>query len=305
MTENNRRLTFSQRNGLAPIPRPLNLWEISDDFRKDCWNKFYFILSTSGLITNQNNLSGTYEESSRMLLREIEVDFFRKTEDEANSFLFHVNDHLVKRERKEKYKSFFLGEEYNKIFDLIEFILRNGYYGRAFFADFSDIFRKNLLAYTIVDEECPTIVPAATPEEGETIRQAFEDAKGDKYAAVRKHLRKSAEQINANQPADAIRESIHAVESVLRIVTGEKDFRQALQALEKSRKMHPALKDAFTRLYGYTSDEQGIRHALVDQPQSPSGMEEAVFMLGACAAFVSYVIRKSSAPGAAAAPSAG
>ena len=98
---------------------------------------------------------------------------------------------------------------------------------------------------------------------------------------------------NANHPADAIRESIHAVESVLGIVTGKRDFNQALQVLEKSHKMHPALKDAFKKLYGYTSDEQGIRHALVDQSASPAGMDEAVFMLGTCAAFVGYVIRKS------------
>lgn len=87
--------------------------------------------------------------------------------------------------------------------------------------------------------------------------------------------------------------SIHAVESMLRIVANEKNFSNALQKLETSHRIHKALKDAFKKLYGYTSDEQGIRHALVDQPASPAGMDEAVFMLGTCAAFVGYVIRKS------------
>ena len=31
--------------------------------------------------------------------------------------------------------------------------------------------------------------------------------------------------------------------------------------------LHPALKRAFSNLYGFTSDEQGIRHALIDNPQ--------------------------------------
>ncbi len=180
------------------------------------------------------------------------------------------------------------------IFDIIEHIMR--VHPRSdfnFFEKFHEMFSKHGLAYTIVDEEWPTIVPAATPEEGETIGQAFEAAKEDKYTAVREHLRKSAEHINANQPADAVRESIHAVESVLRIVTGKKsDFNDALQKLGRYSRIHPALNEAFKKLYAYTSDEQGIRHALVDQSQSPAAMEEAVFMLGACAAFVSYVIRK-------------
>jgi len=29
--------------------------------------------------------------------------------------------------------------------------------------------------------------------------------------------------------------------------------------------IHPALEGAFVKLYGYTSDEQGIRHAMTEQ----------------------------------------
>jgi hypothetical protein len=29
--------------------------------------------------------------------------------------------------------------------------------------------------------------------------------------------------------------------------------------------MHPALKEAFTKLYGYTSNAEGVRHALLDE----------------------------------------
>ena len=39
-------------------------------------------------------------------------------------------------------------------------------------------------------------------------------------------------------------------------------------------------------------DEQGIRHALSDNPQANVGQDEAVFMLGACASFSSYLARK-------------
>ena len=52
--------------------------------------------------------------------------------------------------------------------------------------------------------------------------------------------------------------------------------------------MHQGLE----KLYGYTSDEQGVRHSLLDQGQSNVGQDEAVFMLGACASFASYLWRK-------------
>ena len=56
--------------------------------------------------------------------------------------------------------------------------------------------------------------------------------------------------------------------------------------------LHPALKDAFSKLYGYTSNEQGVRHALLDRTDAQAGQDEAVFMLGACASFASYLWRK-------------
>ena len=36
---------------------------------------------------------------------------------------------------------------------------------------------------------------------------------------------------------------------------------------------HPAIKAAFKKLYGYTSDEQGIRHPLLDQDSPNVGVE--------------------------------
>ena len=59
--------------------------------------------------------------------------------------------------------------------------------------------------------------------------------------------------------------------------------------------LHPALSSAFDKLYGYTSDEQGIRHALLDS--SNLQQEDAVFMLVSCSAFVSYLIAKSARAG--------
>ena len=146
------------------------------------------------------------------------------------------------------------------------------------------------LAY-VVDQRIPvTILPAATSEEGRAIGNALEDVRAAGLQGAESHLRDSGRLINAGDWAGSVRESINAVESVARRIAPEA---QTLgSALKKMGKLHPALKEAFSSLYGYTSDEQGIRHARLDEAASPAQRDEAVFMLGACASFVSYMLRK-------------
>jgi hypothetical protein len=56
-------------------------------------------------------------------------------------------------------------------------------------------------------------------------------------------------------------------------------------------KLHPKLQEGFKALYGYTSDDHGIRHALKDDglPQE----EDARYLLVSCSAFVSYLAEKA------------
>ena len=50
----------------------------------------------------------------------------------------------------------------------------------------------------------------------------------------------------------------------------------------------PSPKGAFDKLYGYTSDADGIRHALLEEDKVT--FEQAKFMLVVCSAFTNYVI---------------
>jgi hypothetical protein len=47
------------------------------------------------------------------------------------------------------------------------------------------------------------------------------------------------------------------------------------------------LKESFNKLYGYTSDHGGIRHALTEA--DAVDFEDAKFMLVACSALVNFV----------------
>jgi len=55
------------------------------------------------------------------------------------------------------------------------------------------------------------------------------------------------------------------------------------------------LKKGFLALYGFTSDEQGIRHPLLDKEAPAVDEADAMFMIGACSAFLSYLTNKSRA----------
>lgn len=64
----------------------------------------------------------------------------------------------------------------------------------------------------------------------------------------------------------------------------------ALKRLEDNGTViHPSLKLAFTKLYAYTCDQGGIRHA-EGMFESNVTFEEAKFMLVSCSAFINYLI---------------
>ena len=65
--------------------------------------------------------------------------------------------------------------------------------------------------------------------------------------------------------------------------------------LEDKIGLHPALRAAFGNLYGYTSDEGGIRHALMES--KVVSFDDAKFFLVVCSAFVNFVETKIATAG--------
>ena len=87
----------------------------------------------------------------------------------------------------------------------------------------------------------------------------------------------------------------HAVESVARLIDPHANhtLTPALKSLEKAGAIkHPALIGAFTQLYGYTDDQQEIRHALLGKDAPDVDIDEALFLFGACASFAAYLVNK-------------
>lgn len=145
---------------------------------------------------------------------------------------------------------------------------------------------RELSAYRFVSGQLTDITDA---QEIEMLESALADSR---FAGVTAHLERSLElYANRENPdyRNSIKESISAVESMARIVAEnpKATLSDALKALEKRGTLHPALKEGFMKLYAYTSDEGGIRHAMLDEPNLTAA--DARYFLLSCTSFVNYL----------------
>ena len=283
----NGQYSYSQAQGYEAMPGPLKLGELPDDARTGIWNVLFDHISHSvtreflDALAGGPRIRGAWGE----ILRAKHCQFEHRPADDWNPEFSRIRKDL---------RQYIETQPFNRVFDLIQFVLRQRVCPRSFTARMRDLFTQHKLAYAIDLGPPPTIVPAATPEEGNSVVSAAETLRRVGLSGSALHLSKASECLGRGDWAGRVRESIHAVESVARQVDPEaaRTLGPALASLERLGVLHPALKDAFSKLYGYTSNEQGVRHALLDRSDAQVGQDEAVFMLGACASFASYLSRK-------------
>ena len=277
-----RNLTFSQAYGYEELPQPLKLEEIPDGARTMLWSVLFKFVKSESIYDDDDGrtyVGGIWGD----ILAFLHLEHYGYALDELD---YSMDDFMG-------YKSRFMDDQFNELFDLLLAIMRRPECPQAFIWAVADVFKESRLAYVVDIDPPPTIYPSATREEGEAVLRATAELSKAGLAGAVNHLRKAADCIRQGDPPGAVRESIHAVESTARSLDPKaNDLKPALRSLEAAGGLHPALKQAFSKLYGFASDEQGIRHALIDSPQANVGQDEAVFMLGACASFSSYLARK-------------
>lgn len=95
---------------------------------------------------------------------------------------------------------------------------------------------------------------------------------------------------------NSIKESISAIESGYNSINGEKS-RNLPEAIKKAEKLgfllHPALSRGIQNIYGWTSNEDGIRHAMTEA-EVQVAEPEAKLMLTMCSSMLGYIKQKSS-----------
>ena len=180
--------------------------------------------------------------------------------------------------------------------DFIEFVLSNFPFSsqeRDSFRDACNFWlEREMSAWRVVGN---TVARLTSDEEIEAVDAAC--VLEDSFAPAATHARAALTLLSDRKSPDyrnSIKEAISAVESACRVVTGnpKATLGDALKQLEtKGIRIHSALKASFDKLYGYTSDEGGIRHSLLEQ--STVDFEDAKFMLVSCSAFVNLLRARS------------
>lgn len=130
---------------------------------------------------------------------------------------------------------------------------------------------------------------------------AVKEAVSSSSGPVAEHMRMALEKFSAKPNPDyrnAIKEAISAVEALVKKISkNQKDsLGPALDGIENEIGISGALKEGFKKIYGYTSQEGGIRHALTDESVSPT-FEDAKYMIVSCSAFINYLSDKARKAG--------
>ncbi|UUV05770.1 AbiJ-NTD4 domain-containing protein [Ruegeria sp. YS9] len=273
-------IPFSQRTGLAQRPPQLGLGEVSSELRR----LFYYYLDLEIEREECFGVDSSYFDGDwKRVAKDLHVLFFRKS---SNTF---TNSPYELRQVLDQYIK---AAEIGRLFDLVEFFVRHPKSSSELKQDLSTAFVSAKAAYRIIENQ---IVAIGTEQQAEAFEVAIAATEASGAVAARKHLIDAGVEIRAGNWSSSVRESIHAVEAMaLMLVPKATTLGPALSKLEKEGYLHGSLKSAFSTLYGYASDEEGVRHALVFKDEAQVDEADALFMLGACASFVSYLIMRSA-----------
>jgi hypothetical protein len=206
----------------------------------------------------------------------------------------------------ELYKRFF-SWDYLEVYDFIDFLVQRIYNSadNILLVDNQDkliefvnlILERESSGYRVIKGQLAAIT---NESEISSIEQAIDSAEINNFKGANIHLSTALNKYSDRQNPDyrnSIKESISAIESICKEITHDSkaDLVATFRTLKKSLLIHPALEQGFLKLYGYTSDSDGIRHALMDEPNLYQ--EDALFMLVAASAFVNYLIAKAAKGG--------
>ena len=271
---------FSDRMGITERPRrTLLVDEISGDLRIAIWNLLF-----------------------RWMRAQLQLNW----DDAARAVAMHlVNvpaDGIAYKAGPAFLRQIVMAHEWHEPYNLLEFMI--GYLTRKlgivpdrFYSEANSALEAEGSGYRFLNGK---LAPIASREEVEAIDDAIGAADRAGLAGASTHLAAAVNALSQKPNPDyrnCIKEAILAVESVSSRISGERPrgLDRPLTVLADSVKIHPAMVAGFKKLYGFTSDEGGIRHALLDDPNV--GFDEAKFMLVACSAFVNFLIAKADAAG--------
>lgn len=276
-------MRFSERIGRKDKKVDIQIDSIDLDLRNGLWNVF------SVLINEPMKEYAVLERSPfKGLIGSIYIHFFKEPVDEIPYSVSHVIKELRTR---------FFNWDYLNVYDFIDFIgkSKDEYFDpEEFRATCNIILKRELSAYRFVSGQ---LAPITSEIEIHEIEEAIESSANHNYNGVRIHLESALSKLSDKTKPDyrnSIKESISAIESICQEITSDKnaELSKTIKKLRTIIPIHGALEQGFIKLYGWTSDSDGIRHAMMEDDNLDQ--EDALFMLISCSAFTNYLIAKAT-----------
>lgn len=280
---------FSDKQGIVPYNTVLQTTEFSDETRMALSNHMYEVLVHTFESSHQVGPYHQYVDGEKY-----EQPFCKAVLDEV----FHQRIALQSgyvfswRSIYENIHKVICSAVYNEVLDVIGYccvwLSQKCSVGDRVFQSYNRLFEKENVGYRFLAGQ---IVPITDEHELDAVEQACNNP----IEGCRKQIQKAVFFLSDRQHPDyknSIKESISAVESICQVIVGDEKatLGAALKHIEDNGVViHPSLKSAFSKLYGYTTDQGGIRHA-EGLTESNVTFEEAKFMLVSCSAFINYLI---------------
>lgn len=190
-------------------------------------------------------------------------------------------------------RNYFFNAEWYEVYDFVEFCLwiTNSNRYRKLPDHINNVLERELAAYRVVDQQLVAVT------DDEQVDEVEEAASRTPFSGAKAHIKQAIQHLSSRQNPDyrnSIKESISAVESACQELTGDNKatLGEALNILKKSGQLHGALHSAFSALYGYTSDADGIRHAMLEE--SNLTQADAKYFLVTCSSFANYLAEKKA-----------
>jgi hypothetical protein len=259
-TYDRKSLAFEQAEGFAPLPAQLDRKVMSKELRAKLWAYVHSVLGPA--YADILHRKGRWHT----ILIDLHVNHYHSRIDKYNQN--GIIDRLG---------NVFEKEAYQKVYGWLEAVLKHDHCPPDFPGRIQNILEECRAPYRIDDD---VIWPLASTEEADAVKQAIVALAPPRFSGARSHLKNAGSKLTQGDYAGSVRESISAVESIARVLEPTGDLAKALTILEQKAKLHPALKRAFLSLYGYTSDEKGIRHSLLSEEEAAVDEIDAVFFIG-------------------------
>jgi len=278
--------SFSQRHGLEPSEKPVQDTGLDTRTRNRLWN--YCSRVVREWVDNT---------PSKCLFARLYYDEFLGAK---HSDLPDYRSHFTNRVEKD-----FSVLPYNKVYEILEFIAKflyalderireaNRYSEtKQTAADFTKkcnlILEAELSAFRFIGIELAKLTDKHELEEVQHAATASGVPEG-----TRTHIKQATRHYSNRDVPDfrnSVKESISAVEATAKWLAEDPSAScgTALTKIEQSYGLHGALKSGFSSLYGWTSQDGGARHALMDRETITEA--DARYMLVSCSAFCNYLV---------------